>query len=193
MSYEKTFADDIKKAVEILKKGGIILYPTETIWGIGCDATNAKAIRRIYKLKKRSGSKSMIILVEDELRLKHHVKKVPEIVSDLIQSIRKPLSVIYPEARNLANNAIAEDGSVAIRITSHPFCQALIKNLNKPIVSTSANFSGEPAPNTFQSIAPIIKESVDLIVPMLYESINEVKASTLIQVKNDGTFIILRD
>ncbi len=193
MTNKDTFAKDVKTAVEVLKKGGVILYPTDTIWGLGCDATNSKAIKRLYKIKERTSSKSMIVLVEDEIRLRNHVGYVPETMYDLLESLNKPLSVIYPRAKNLTKEAIAEDGSIAIRITSHPFCKAMIKLLNKPIISTSANISGAKAPNTFQEISNKLKEKVDYIIPTCYESINEIKASTLIQMNSDGTFNILRD
>lgn len=193
MTKEDTFAKDVKTAVEVLKKGGVILYPTDTIWGLGCDATNSKAIKRLYKIKERTSSKSMIVLVDDEIRLRNHVSCVPDTMYDLLESLNKPLSVIYPHAKNLTKEAIAEDGSIAIRITSHPFCKAMIKLLNKPIISTSANISGAKAPNTFQEISNKLKEKVDYIIPTCYESINEIKASTLIQMNRDGTFNILRD
>lgn len=193
MTKQDTFAKDVKKAVEILKKGGVILYPTDTIWGLGCDATNAKAIKKIYELKQRSASKSMIVLVEDEIRLRNHVGYVPETMYDLLESVNKPLSVIYPDAKNIAEEVIADNGSIAIRVTSHPFCQAMIKLLGGPIVSTSANISGAPNPTTYQDISQQIKEGVDYIIPTCHETINEVKASTLILLQTDGTFKILRD
>ena len=193
MNKELDFAENVKMAVKILKKGGVILYPTDTIWGLGCDATNTKAVKRIFNIKKREASKSMIVLVEDEQRLRNHAGAVPETIYDLINSIQKPLSVIFPDAHKLAANAIAADGSIAIRITSHPFCREMIRLLNKPIISTSANISGIEPPMTFQDIDSSIKESVDFIVPMEFESINEAKASTIIQLRDDGTFKILRD
>jgi len=193
MNQEDNFTKDVKKAVEVLQQGGIILYPTDTIWGIGCDATNAKAIKKIYDLKQRRASKSMIVLVEDEIRLRHHVGYVPETIYDLLESVKKPISVIYPDAKNLSKEVIAEDGSIAIRITSHPFCQAMIRLLDKPIVSTSANISGTISPIAFQSIDKSIKENVDLVIPVCHETINEVKASTIIQLKDDGSFKVLRD
>ena len=193
MNNELDFADNVNLAVKILKKGGVILYPTDTIWGLGCDATNTKAVKRIFNIKKREAAKSMIVLVEDEQRLRNHVGTVPETIYDLISSIQKPLSVIFPDAHKLAANAIASNGSIAIRITSHPFCREIIKRLNKPIISTSANISGKEPPMTFQDIDSTIKESVDFIVPMKFESINEAKASTIIQLRDDGSFIILRD
>lgn len=193
MNKELDFAENVKMAVKILKKGGVILYPTDTIWGLGCDATNTKAVKRIFNIKKREASKSMIVLVENEQRLRNHTGAVPETIYDLINSIQKPLSVIFPDAHKLAANAIASDGSIAIRITSHPFCREMIRLLNKPIISTSANISGIEPPMTFQDIDSTIKESVDFIVPMEFESINETKASTIIQLRDDGTFKILRD
>lgn len=193
MSHDDQFTADVKAAVEVLKKGGVILYPTDTIWGLGCDASNPKAIKKIYDIKKRALSKSMIVLVEDEIRLRNHVGYVPEIMYDLLESVKKPLSVIYPEAKNLAGNAIAGDGSIAIRITSHPFCKAMIRLLNKPLISTSANISGEENPDSYHDISLKIIDNADYVVPISYETINEVKASTIILLKNDGTFTILRD
>ena len=136
--------DDIKNALEVLRKGGVILYPTDTIWGIGCDATNDAAVKRVYEIKKRADSKSMLVLMENLNLLERYMQEVPEIAYSLIEVTEKPMTIIYPDAKNLAPNLLGEDGSVGIRITSERFTQQLIQRFRKPIVSTSANISGEP-------------------------------------------------
>ncbi|PID93590.1 MAG: threonylcarbamoyl-AMP synthase [Bacteroidetes bacterium] len=188
-----SFAEDVQQAVNALKNGGTLLYPTDTIWGIGCDASNVKAIKKVHKLKERPLSKNMIILVEDKARLEHHVREVPETLCDLIQSVNKPLSIIFPHARNLPKELIADDGTIAIRITQHPFCKAMITQLGHPLVSTSANLSGSPAPTSFETISQQIRERVNHIVPSSYETKgNNLTASTLIRLHSDGTFEVLR-
>jgi L-threonylcarbamoyladenylate synthase len=139
---------DIEKCYKVLRKGGIILYPTDTIWGIGCDATNHKAVQRIYDIKRRKETKSMIILLNDILKLEFYVEKVPAIAFDLINKYDNPLTIIFPNAKNIAKNVIADDGSIAIRIVKDEFCKWLLNLFNKPIVSTSANISGEETPLT---------------------------------------------
>jgi len=142
--------DDIKKACEVLRKGGIILYPTDTIWGIGCDATNEEAVKRIYELKQRDDSKSMLVLLDNPAKLQTYVQEVPDIAWDLIELTDKPLTIIYEGAKNLATNLIAADGSIGIRITNEVFSRELCRQFRKPIVSTSANVSGEPSPGRFR-------------------------------------------
>ena len=144
--------EDIEKCLDILRQGGVILYPTDTIWGLGCDATNGAAIEKVYKIKQRSDSKAMLVLLENENLLPSYIKEVPEIAWDLIDVGEKPLTIIYPGAKNLAPNLIAEDGSIGIRITREEFTARLIQKFRKPIVSTSANISGEPAPANFGEI-----------------------------------------
>ena len=144
--------EDIEKCLDILRQGGVILYPTDTIWGLGCDATNEAAIEKVYKIKQRSDSKAMLVLLENENLLPSYIKEVPEIAWDLIDVGEKPLTIIYPGAKNLAPNLIAEDGSIGIRITREEFTARLIQKFRKPIVSTSANISGEPAPANFGEI-----------------------------------------
>jgi L-threonylcarbamoyladenylate synthase len=138
------YQDDLKKAVEVLQNGGLILYPTDTIWGIGCDATNVEAVKKVYALKKREDSKSMLVLVENEVRLNSYVQEVPEIAFDLIALSDKPLTIIYPKGKNLAGNLLAEDGSIGIRVTKEAFSCALCQKFRKPVVSTSANVSQVP-------------------------------------------------
>ena len=141
--------EEVKKAVEVMRRGGVILYPTDTVWGIGCDATNAEAIARIYEIKRRVESKSMIVLVDSEVKVDGYVREVPDIAWDLIEVADKPLTIIYDGAKNLPENLVAEDGSIAIRITRERFSQELCKMMRVPVVSTSANVSGEPTPRTF--------------------------------------------
>ena len=145
--------DDIKKACEIMEKGGIILYPTDTIWGIGCDATNEDAVKRVYEIKKRIDSKALIVLVDKPVKVEFYVREVPEIAWDLIDVADKPLTIVYPNARNLATNVLADDGSVGIRITQETFSRKLCERFRKAIVSTSANISGEPSPHFFGEIS----------------------------------------
>ena len=156
-------ADDLRQAVNILRQGGIILYPTDTIWGIGCDATNAQAVNRIYQLKQRQDNKAMLCLLDNAGKLNRWIKQVPDIAYDLIQLTDKPLTIIYPQAIGLAPNLIGDDGSVGIRITSEIFSAALCRQLNRPIVSTSANISGQQAPKNYSMISPEIRNGVDYI------------------------------
>lgn len=184
--------EDIKKAAEVLKKGGTILYPTDTIWGIGCDATNAKAVSKIIQIKNRPKEFSFIILLEDSSKILKYVEEVPDILWDLLDSFDTPTTIIYPKAINIAKNAIADDGSIAIRVVRDEFCSKLISAFNKPIVSSSANFSGEPSPVMFRDISPQLKEKVDYIVKTNQTKLNKVKASTIIRLKLNGEFDVVR-
>ena len=183
---------EIKNCLEVLRNGGTILYPTDTIWGIGCDATNTKAVRKIYRIKKRMESKSLIVLVEDEERLKKHTTAVPDIAWDLIRSVHTPLTIIYPGAADLAKNVIAEDGTIAIRIVKNEFCRQLISRFGKPVVSTSANISGQAPPLMFKGIADEIKQQVDYVVNLYQDALSEVKPSTIIKLNASGEFEIIR-
>jgi L-threonylcarbamoyladenylate synthase len=183
---------EIKKALEVLKSGGIILYPTDSIWGIGCDATNAEAVKKIYAIKKRAESKSMILLLDNESRLLSYVKEVPEQAWSLIEFAEKPLTIIYDDARNLPADIIADDGSIGIRITKDDFCKNLIGLFRKPIVSTSANISGEKSPATFAEISEEIKNSVDHIVKWRQNDNRPQEASTIIRLKKGGLLQFLR-
>ena len=142
--------EDIKKACEVMAAGGIILYPTDTIWGIGCDATNEKAVQRVYELKRRTDNKAMLVLMDSEAKLDRYVSDVPDIAWDLISVSDKPLTIIYSSAKNLATNLLGADGSVGIRITNEEFSKKLCERFRKPLVSTSANVSGEPSPANFR-------------------------------------------
>lgn len=187
-----TFEDEVKLAVESLKAGKTILYPTDTIWGIGCDPTNSKAITKVYKIKKRKEYKNLIILVDSFERLKEYVEEVPAIAADLIGTATKPLTIVYSGARKVAGNLLSKDKTIAVRITKDPFCVAVIEAFGKALVSTSANISGEASPLLFSQISPAIKQSVDHIVGLHQNDIRQPKASTIIRLKGNGEFEILR-
>jgi len=189
---EKTMQDDIRKACEVLRNGGIILYPTDTIWGIGCDATNEEAVQRIYELKQRDDSKSMLVLLDNPTKLQTYVQDVPDIAWDLIELADKPLTLIYEGAKNLASNLIAPDGSIGIRITGELFSRELCKQFRKPIVSTSANVSGEKSPSRFSQIQSAIKSGVDYIVTYRQKDQSEAKPSGIVKLGKNGTIQIIR-
>ncbi len=180
------------QAVKLLKEGKIILYPTDTVWGIGCDATNAKAVEKIYKIKKRIESKSLIVLIDNVNHLDRYMDEVPDITYDLIDSMSTPLTIIYPNAKNLAKNVIASDKSIAIRVVRNEFCERLLEQFKKPLVSSSANVSGDPTPLTFNQISQEIKDNVDYIVDVEKNSLKEVKPSTIIKLDANGEFVIIR-
>ncbi len=184
--------DDIKKAIEVLKNGGTILYPTDTIWGIGCDATNEKAVEKIYKIKNREDSKSMLVLMENPALLERYIDEVPEIAWDLVELATTPLTVIYPKAKNLAKNLIAEDGSIGIRFTKEAFTAQLLQRFRKPLVSTSANISGEKSPSIFDEISEEIKANVDYIVEYRQEDKTPAKPSSIIKLGAGGRIDIIR-
>jgi len=186
------FHADIEKSLEILNRGGVILYPTDTIWGIGCDATNRAAVERIYTMKQRSEAQTMLTLVDGFDMLASYVDDIPDIAVQLMKEATRPLSIIYPKAKNLAENLIANDGSIGIRIVQEPFCRQLIKSFGKPLVSTSANISGEPTPGTFDKISGEIKEAVDYIVCWRQDDRQSASASSIIQLKADGSYKVLR-
>lgn len=183
----------LKEAVKVLKKGGIILYPTDTIWGIGCDATSSKAVEKIFRIKGRQQQKSFIVLLDSEEKLEQYAENISPVAYDLIKQYNRPLTIIYPRAKKLAKNVIASDGSIAIRITKNEFCRSLIREFGKPIVSTSANFSGAPNPTTFKNIEPLLKEAVDYVVPLYQDEVNKVSPSTIIQLLDNGFFRIIRE
>ena len=183
---------EIEAAVDVLKQGGIILYPTDTIWGIGCDATNKDAVAKVYELKKRSDSKSLITLVADADMLGKYVKVIPEVAINLIEVNDKPMTIIYPGAMNLADNVIAEDGSAGIRIPMNKWCVELVKRFRKPIVSTSANISGEPAPAFYEDIPVDIIEAVDWVADPYLEEGSTGEASQIIKVGLNGEIAVLR-
>lgn len=184
---------EVLNSVKALKRGGTLLYPTDTIWGIGCDATNAEAVDKVYKLKNRAESKSLIILVHDFESIKDYIEEVPPVAEDLVKNAQKPLTIIYSGAKNLAPNVIAEDGTIAIRVIKHEFCEEMIKVFGKPIVSTSANLSGQANPLSFNKISDEIIENVDHIVNLHESNVTETKPSTIIKLLPNNEFVILRD
>jgi len=185
------FETDIEKCLAVLKSGGLVLYPTDTVWGIGCDATNEKAVEKIYRLKKRSDNKSMIVLVADEKDVLQHVAAPDLSVFDYLEKTSKPTTVIFNGALGLAENICAADGSVAIRICKEAFCKALIKRFRKPIVSTSANISGMQTPKNFKEITEGIKNGVDYIVQYRQDDDTIAESSSVIKWQN-GIIEVLR-
>ena len=184
--------EEINKALQTLKSGGLILYPTDTVWGIGCDATNAEAVSKVYNLKQRIDSKALICLVADDRMLKKYVKKIPEVALNIIDVTDKPTTIIYDDAQNLASNLVAEDNTIAIRIPDDEFCFQLCRRLNGAIVSTSANISGFPTPNSFKEIQPAILKGVDYVVNLQREKICN-KPSSIIKLSNNGVVKIIRE
>ena len=189
---ESDFREDIKQALEVLRKGGIILYPTDTIWGIGCDATNAEAVERIRQLKKRKDSQRMLVLMENPNLLNSYIDEVPEVAWDLIDVADKPLTIVYPGAKNLAKNLVADDGSIGIRISSEAFTQQLIQRLRKSIVSTSANIGGEPCPAYFDEVSQEIIDGVDYVVQYRQDDRSPSRPSSIIKLGVGGEIEILR-
>ncbi len=187
----KPYQKDIEKAVEVLRKGGVILYPTDTIWGLGCDATNPQAVEKIYQIKQRPNTKSMLILLDSINKLMDYAY-VPSMAWELIKVSNNPLTIIYPEAKNLAPNLIAEDGTIGIRIVRDDFCRDLIRAFGKPIVSTSANISGKPAPANFKEISPEIKNKVDYIVKWRQNDMRKARPSSIIKLEKNNEVIIIR-
>lgn len=183
---------EIQKCLGVLRSGGTLLYPSDTIWGIGCDATNEKAVEKIYSIKQRNESKSLIALVSDDGMLNRFVKEVPAMAWDLMEVSDSPLTIIYDAARGIAKNALAEDGSIAIRKVKDEFCQRLIHKFGKPLISTSANISGEPAPKNFFEISEEIKSKVDYIANWRQDDVTDAKPSSIIKLKANGEFVIVR-
>ncbi len=184
--------EEIKKIIGVLKSGGIILYPTDTVWGIGCDATNVKAVSKVYKLKKREESKTLITLLDTFDKLPNYVSNVPDTIYDFLKSVTSPVTIIYPGAKNLAKNVITKDKTAAIRIVRDEFCFRMIEKFEKPIVSTSANISGEEAPLYFNKISPEIIKGVDYVVNLYHDRINQLKPSTILKLLPNGEFKIIR-
>ena len=184
--------EDIKKCIEVLNKGGLILYPTDTIWGIGCDATNPDAVKKVYDLKCREDNKAMLVLLDSVNNLDRYVREVPEIAYDLIDVAVSPLTIIYDNGYNLAPNLLGENGSVGIRVTNEKFSQMLCKRFRRPIVSTSANISGEASALTFREISQAIKDGVDYIVNYRRCDNEKRKASSIIKLDANGVIKILR-
>ena len=186
------YRQDIDTALKVLRDGGVILYPTDTIWGLGCDATNENAVSKIFEIKKRADSKSLLVLVNGITMLERYVKAIPPAASELIYVTDKPLTIIYPQGKNLAKGVCSEDGSVGIRITSDSFCTELINRSRKPIVSTSANYSEAPSPRTFAEIDSGIIGSVSYVVSYRQDDATKNKPSPVIKVNSDGSIKIIR-
>lgn len=176
-----------------MREGGVILYPTDTIWGIGCDATNEDAVRRVYEIKQRQDSKAMLVLVDSSVKVDFYVRDVPEVAWDLIDLADKQLTIIYSGARNLAANLLAEDGSVGIRVTNEDFSKRLCQQFRKAIVSTSANISGQPSPKNFSEISEEVKSAVDYIVGYRQEEMSNPKPSSIIKLDKGGVIKIIRE
>lgn len=187
-----TQEEDIKNAVEVLRKGGVILYPTDTVWGIGCDATNAEAVARVYDIKHRDDSKALICLVDSDARLQRYVRNVPNIAWDFLDAVVKPTTLILDGAVNLAPNLIAEDGSIALRITKEPFSHELCYRFQKALVSTSANISGEPAAQNFCDISQEIIDSVDYVCWSRRQEHKPHKPSAIVKLGPSGEVKIIR-
>ena len=198
LRYDK---EDLQEALRVLRDGGIIVYPTDTVWGIGCDATNAEAVAKIYALKQREDSKSMLVLLDSAAKLDYYVDVLPtaqmllDVQGDNGQCTKdaKPLTIIYPNARHLAPNLVAEDGSIGIRITNEPFSQALCAQLKRPLVSTSANISGHPTAHFFHEIEEAILNGADYVCRFRRDDETPHEPSTIIKVNADGSFIIIRN
>ena len=203
MDFGRYDKEDLAEALRVLRSGGIIVYPTDTVWGIGCDATNAEAVQKIYRLKQREDSKSMLVLLDSEAKLNYYISEVPEAAWTLLEATDegvngltdegvKPLTLIYPGARNIAPNLLAEDGSIGIRITNEPFTKALCAQLKHPIVSTSANISGHPTAHFYKEIEKEILEGADYVCRFRREDECPHEPSTIIKLNADGTFKIIR-
>jgi len=187
-----TREEDIRKAVEVLRKGGVILYPTDTIWGIGCDATNAEAVAKVYKIKQRDDSKAMICLVDSAERMQRYVRNVPNVAWDLVELATKPTTLILDDAVNLAPNLVAEDGSVALRVTAEPFSKELCYRFQKALVSTSANISGEPAASNYKDISEELLNAVDYVCWSRRQEHKPHTPSSIIKLNKDGEVTVIR-
>ena len=183
---------DISNCLKVLQEGGVILYPTDTVWGLGCDATNAKAVEKLYQLKKRSDAKSMLVLVDCAGRIQNYIAEMPDIAWDLIEVSNKPLTIIYPNAKNLAHNLLAEDKSVGIRVTNESFSHQLCARFRKPIVSTSANIRGQPTPLFFEEVTDEIKTACDYVVQFRQTDKEKKEPSNIIKLNADGSIQIIR-
>lgn len=185
--------DDLAEALKVLQSGGIILYPTDTIWGLGCDATNSEAVARIFKLKQRADEKAMLVLLDSPAKLQAYVDEVPDMAWELIDMTTKPLTIIYPEAKNLAPNLISADKTIGIRITEELFSKTLCERFRKPVVSTSANISGAPSPGNFSEISDLIKSGVDYIVRYRQDETSKPKPSSIILLGKGNLIKIIRE
>ena len=184
--------EEIANCIEILEQGGLILYPTDTVWGIGCDASDKKAVQRIYSLKKRPDTKTMLCMVANDAMLEKYVEEVPDLAYDIMDLAVKPVTIIYDRPRGIASNLVAQDNTLAIRVTADPFCQRLISRFKKPIVSTSANIGGQPTPQSFSEIDDHILKGVDYVVNLKREGTQE-SPSSIIKLGNDGRVKVIRE
>jgi len=191
-SYQNDYHQTIKNAITILQKGGIILYPTDTVWGLGCDATNSAAVQRIYAIKKRSESKALITLLPNLAAVSQYVSHIPTVVPTLLANAQRPTTIIYPQAQRLASNLIADNGSIAIRLPQHDFCQQLLQAFGKPLVSTSANISGEPTPLRYQDISTEIHQAVDYVIDYRLFMDKDVQPSTILLINENQEVITIR-
>lgn len=189
---QKEIAEDIRQAVQTMRSGGLILYPTDTIWGIGCDATNADAVRRIYELKRRDDSKALICLVDSPNRMQQYSRSIPDVAWDLIDYAQNPLTLIVDGALNLAPNLVAQDGSIAIRVTRERISHDLCYRFQKAVVSTSANLSGQPAPRNFMEISPEIIQGVDYVMKARQNDVTKGKPSQIVKISKDGQITFIR-
>ena len=189
---KSAFGTDLSAALKVLRAGGVILYPTDTIWGLGCDATNMKAVKRIYEIKQRAENKSLIILVNSVAMLERYVENPPEVAIEMAELSEKPLTVVYDRGRSLAEGVASADGSVGVRVCTEPFCEALIEALRKPLVSTSANISGNSAPAIFDEISEEMKSAVDYICLWRQDDRSRAKPSSVIKVSGNSVVKILR-
>lgn len=187
-----TTSEDIRNAVECLRRGGVILYPTDTVWGLGCDATNEDAVRRIYDIKQRSDAKALICLVDSDSRLQRYVRDVPPVAWELLDAVDKPTTVILDNAVNLAPSLVGDDGTVGLRITREPFSHELCYRFQKAIVSTSANISGQPAAQNYRDIDPALLEAVDYVCWTRRQEHKPHKPSSIIRLKSNGEIDIIR-
>lgn len=186
--------ESLEKAVEVLRAGGVILYPTDTIWGIGCDACNAEAVKKVFEIKRRSSAKSLVLLAADMDMVARHVRQIPSVAIDLVEVNDAPMTIIYPGGQYLAPEVLAEDGSVGIRVPlgDDLYCRQLVRRLRKPLVSTSANLSGEPSPAGFDDISEEIRSAVDYMVPAQFDTAGSGKASQIIKLGLDGEVEVIR-
>ena len=186
------FQQDVDHSLAALQAGGLILYPTDTIWGIGCDATDSAAVRKVFQLKQRAETKSLIVLMADKRDILKYTSQPDLRIFDFLETVTRPTTVIYEGAMGLADNLVSADGTVAIRLVDDPFCRHLIKRFRKPIVSTSANISGEPAPESFSAIDPRIKAGVDYIVHHRQDDITPREPSAIVRWNKDGAVTVIR-
>ena len=189
---QKEIAEDIQQAVDVMRRGGIILYPTDTVWGIGCDARNAEAVKRVFALKRRDDSKALICLVDSANRMQQYSRSIPDVAWDLIDYAERPLTLIVDEAINLAPNLVAEDGSIAIRVTRERISHDLCYRFQRAVVSTSANISGQPAPRNFMEIPPEIIQGVDYVMKARQNDVTKGRPSQIVKISKDGQITFIR-